>query len=106
MTRFWTCHWQNRFWRPDVNRENAPCCSSGSNSFQKRGVSAGDVAYIVSIADGQLLLGGRMTVKRIVREMRPLRIGTTRTCTTPTSGSSTRRNRALQLTFIVVWRPT
>jgi hypothetical protein len=74
MTRFWTCHWQKRFWRPDVNREHAPCCSSGSNSFRKRGVSVGDLAYIISITEGQLLLGGRMTVKRIVSRDEAVRI--------------------------------
>ena len=66
MVRYWTCHWQNRFWRGDVNTENTPCRSSGSNSFRKRGVSPGGIAYIISLADGQLLLGGRMTVKKIV----------------------------------------
>ena len=57
MTRYWTCHWQNRHWRDDVNPEYKPVCSSGSNSFRKRGVSVGDVVYIVSLADGQLYLG-------------------------------------------------
>jgi len=74
MTRFWTCHWQNRFWRNDVNREYGPCCSSGSNSFRKRGVSVGDVAYIISLADGQLLLGGRMTIRRVVTRDEAVRI--------------------------------
>ena len=66
MVRYWTCHWRNRFWRNDINREYSPCCSSGSNSFRKRGLSLGNVVYIVSMMDGQLLLGGRMTVNRIV----------------------------------------
>ena len=74
MVHFWTCHWQNRFWRDDVNTENTPCCSSGSNSFGKRGVSVGDVAYIISLAEGQLLLGGRMAVKRIVSRNEAVRI--------------------------------
>jgi hypothetical protein len=66
MSRFWTCHWQVRYWRPDVNREGQPVCSSGSNNFGKRGVSVGDIVYIVSLSAGQLYLGGRMTVKRIL----------------------------------------
>lgn len=74
MVRFWTCHWQNRFWRGDVNAEYKAVRSSGSNSFRKRGVSVGDVAFIVSLLDGQLLLGGRMTIKRIVSREERLRI--------------------------------
>ncbi len=75
MTRFWTCYWQNRFWRADVNTEYRSFCASGSNSFRERGVSIDDVAYVVSIAEGQLLLGGRMTIKRIVSRDEAVRIG-------------------------------
>jgi hypothetical protein len=74
MTRYWTCHWQNRYWRGDVNPEYEPVCASGSSSFRKRGVSVGDVVYIVSLADGQLFLGGRMTVKQIVSRAEAARI--------------------------------
>ena len=66
MTRFWTCHWQNRLWRTDINPEYEPVDCSVSNSFSKRGVSSGDVAYIISLANGQFMLGGRMIVDRIV----------------------------------------
>jgi hypothetical protein len=66
MARYWTCHWQNRFWRDEVNHEYSPCCSSGSNLFLKRHVSIGDFAYIISLVDGQFLLGGRMTIKQII----------------------------------------
>lgn len=77
--RFWICHWQNRLWRDDKNSEYQPVCSSGSNMFLKRGVAAGDVAYVVSLADGYLLLGGRMTIKRIVSRRDAVRIrGTNR----------------------------
>jgi hypothetical protein len=65
VTRFWTCHWQNRGWQNDVNQEYDPVHSSGSNMFRARGVSVGDVIYIISLMDGQLMLGGRMTVERI-----------------------------------------
>jgi hypothetical protein len=66
MPRYWTCHWQNRSWHPDINHPYEPIDCSASNSFRKRGVSIGDVAYIVSLADGQLMLGGRMTIEGIV----------------------------------------
>lgn len=74
MVRFWTCHWQFRYWRPDTNRENRPIRSSGSNSFRRRGVSIGDIVYIVSLSKGQLYLGGRMTVKRIVSRTEAIRL--------------------------------
>jgi hypothetical protein len=74
MTRYWTCHWQNRYWRDDVNPEYEPILAAGSNSFRRRGVSIGDVVYIVSLADGQLFLGGRMTVKQIVSRAEAIRL--------------------------------
>lgn len=76
--RSWTCHWQNRYWRPHINRENAPVRGSGSNSFQKRGVSPGDVVYIISLLDGQLLLGGKTVVDRIVPRKEAMQVFKTR----------------------------
>jgi hypothetical protein len=74
VVRFWTCHWQFRYWRADVNHEGRPVRSSGSNNFHKRGVSAGDVVYVVSLGAGQLYLGGRMIVKRIVTRPEAVRL--------------------------------
>ena len=74
MPRFWTCHWQFRYWRPHINREGRPVCSSGSNNFRKRGVAVGDRVYIVSLKAGQLFLGGRMEVKRIVSRREAVRL--------------------------------
>jgi hypothetical protein len=74
VNRFWTSHWQFRFWRPDINREGQPVRSSGSNGFRKRGVSVGDSVYIVSLSAGQLYLGGRMVVKRIVSRSEAARL--------------------------------
>jgi len=64
--RYWTCHWQNRYWRDEINPEGKALAASGSNLFSKRCVRPGDFVYIVSIRDGVLLLGGRMTVGEIV----------------------------------------
>ena len=66
MPRFWTCHWQSKYWRDFVNTEHTPITSSGSNLFTRRGVSPGDKVYIVTIIERQLFLGGRMTVREIV----------------------------------------
>ena len=72
--RFWMCHWQSRYWRPEINREGQPVRSSGSNNFRKRGVSVGDIVYVVSLRTGQLYLGGRMTVKEIVLRPEAVRL--------------------------------
>jgi hypothetical protein len=32
MNRFWTCLWQFRFWRLDINRKGQPVASSGSTN--------------------------------------------------------------------------
>jgi HNH endonuclease len=76
VSRFWTCHWQFRYWRPDVNNEGGCLRSSGGNLYSKRGIRGGDShkAYIVSLSDGQLYLGGRMTVSRIVSRDEAVRI--------------------------------
>src|ERR1035438_7765925 len=59
--RYWTCYWREKYWF--VNEEYAPVESAGG-SFRRRGVSGGDVMYVISQRAGQLLLGGRMTAWR------------------------------------------
>jgi 5-methylcytosine-specific restriction endonuclease McrA len=66
MKRYWTFHWQNRSWRGDVHVEGSRLRISGSNKFRDRGVSVGDSVYVITLVDGRLFLGGRMTVGRIV----------------------------------------
>ncbi len=46
---------------------------SGSNNFTLRGVAKGDRVYIVSIRDGLLLLGGRITVNNIMSREEAIR---------------------------------
>jgi hypothetical protein len=72
--RYWTCQWKNKYWRGDINSEYGPLCSSGSNNFRKRGVSPGDIAYVISVLNGQLYIGGKMTVRRIVSRSEAVRI--------------------------------
>ena len=64
--RYWTVHWQNRYWNRHSNSEGEPIEAAGSNQFIRRGVSPGDSVYVVSLRAGKLLLGGRMTAKKIV----------------------------------------
>lgn len=72
--RYWTCHWQNRFWRTDINQEGEPLQASGSNLFRKRGVAPGDSLYVLSLRGGALLFGGRMTVGDIVSRDEAVRL--------------------------------
>jgi hypothetical protein len=69
--RYWTSYWRENNWL--VNEEYASLRGSGG-SFRKRGVSKGDSLYVVSLRAGQLLLGGRMTVDRIVTRQEAQRI--------------------------------
>jgi hypothetical protein len=74
MPRYFTFHWRQELWRPDVNREGLLIRSSGSNVFKRRGVRGGNILYIVSLIDGHLYVGGRLTVSRIVTRADAVRI--------------------------------
>ncbi len=74
MVRFWTSHWRNQFWRNETNAEYELLEHTSGNSFRRRGVIAGDVIYVVSLADGRLLLGGKMVVKQIASREEAIRI--------------------------------
>ncbi len=69
--RYWTSYWRKHGWFR--NPEYEPV-SISAGSFRKRRVSAGDVLYIVSQDAGQLLLGGRMTVGRVVTRDEAVRV--------------------------------
>jgi len=70
-TRYWTSYWKRQNW--PVNEEYGHLRRS-RGAFRKRGVSIGDVLYIISQRAGQLLLGGRMTVGRFVAREEAVRI--------------------------------
>lgn len=76
VSRFFTCHWQNRYWNTDSNPEGAPLRASGSNRFTQRGARAGKghVVYVITLSAGQLYLGGRMRVSQIVSREEAVRI--------------------------------
>ena len=74
MARFWTNYWKNRYWRDEDNKEYEPIRHSAANTFRRSGVSPGDVIHILSMADGQLFLGGRMTVKQIASKSEAVEI--------------------------------
>ena len=64
--KFWTAHWQSSLWNPKANIEGHPIQASGSGVLEPRGMAPGDVLYIISLSEGQLLLGGRMVGQHIV----------------------------------------
>ena len=102
---FWTNHWLHRSWRDDVNAEYKPLCHAASNTFRRRGVSPGDMVYIVSLADGQLLLGGRMTVKQIVSRDEVVQYCVRMTFTRQASILLAKRATALLSICIADWPP-
>jgi hypothetical protein len=69
--RYWTSYWREKSWLR--NEEYAPLQASGG-SFQQRGISIGDAVYVLSLRAGQLLLGGRILVERIVTRQEAVRI--------------------------------
>lgn len=69
--RYWTSYWRAKYW--SLNEEGAPLSSSGG-SFTKRRISQGDALYVVSLRGGQLLVGGRMIVDKVVSREEAMRI--------------------------------
>jgi hypothetical protein len=76
MTRFFTCYWLNRLWKDAVNPAWRPLQAAGSNKFRARCVQPGQghFVYVITIRDGHLYLGGRMTVSRIVSRSEAVQI--------------------------------
>jgi hypothetical protein len=62
--RAFTTYWKNKTW--DGNPERGGLRHTASNEFRAHGVKAGDRVYITTIRDGQLYVGARLTVKKIV----------------------------------------
>jgi hypothetical protein len=73
---FFTCHWQKRYWVTEANPEGEPLRAAGSNVFTQRGACGGQrhIVYVITLSDGQLYLGGRMGVSRIVSRDEAVRI--------------------------------
>jgi hypothetical protein len=64
MVRFWTSYWRGANWLG--NAEFSEVRYSGGNLFKQRGMTPGDVVYIVSVQRGELFLGGRMQIAEII----------------------------------------
>lgn len=65
-SRFWMTYWEQDTWRYNEEQEGELFRHTAGDNFSRRGVSVGDVVYLVSISNGTLLLGGRMTVGRML----------------------------------------
>ncbi len=74
MKRYWTTHWRSEDWNDKSNTHGARITLTGSNMYRKRGISPGDVVYVVSQRAGKLLLGGRLVVKAIVSRKEAVRL--------------------------------
>lgn len=64
MAKFWTTHWQFK-WYAGNNNSRSKYVASGSNQYVTRGVKPGDYVYVVSLSHGQLYLGRRMIVESV-----------------------------------------
>jgi len=74
MPRYFTFHWRQEFWRPDVNSDGEAIRASGSNVFRQRHLDRDDVLYIVSLIDGYMYLGGKLLVRKIVTRKEAIEI--------------------------------
>lgn len=70
MARYWTSYWRGASWLE--NEEYYPVSWSGG-TYERRGVTSGDIVYIVSVQRGQLFLGGKMQVHEIVSRAEAVR---------------------------------
>jgi hypothetical protein len=71
MIRYWTTYWRGAAWLS--NKEFSPVVSSGG-TFRKRGIKKGDIAYVVSVQQGVLFLGGKMEIGQIVPRREAVKI--------------------------------
>jgi hypothetical protein len=67
MSRYFTHYWRNSTWRYNQDTgEGEPLDQTSGNQFMKRGVSQGDIVYVVTVISGKLYLCGRMVVDEIM----------------------------------------
>lgn len=67
--RFWTQYWKQERWNTERDEWLEVLDHTASNAFRKRGVSSGDRIYTISLSAGELPLGGRIVVDRIVDQL-------------------------------------
>ncbi len=73
MKNYFTHYWTNKTWENEILlcAEDKRYCvlnHSASNEFEKRGVSEGDYVYIVTNIDGEMYLGGRIDVEKLLNQ--------------------------------------
>lgn len=59
--KFFTHYWSNNTWSANRDSEE-PLDYIAGNQFSTRGVEVGDTIYVVTVLEGKLYLGGKMTV--------------------------------------------
>ena len=70
MVRYYTHYWQNATWKHMVKIKKEvkdyKLARAGSNMFRNRNVKVGDYVYVVTVINGELYLGGRICVEKIL----------------------------------------
>lgn len=74
MARYFTTYWKQSTCKADYDAEGEPFISTGSNSFKAGKVKPGDILYATTLADGQLILIGRMCVEQVVTRSQAKRL--------------------------------
>jgi hypothetical protein len=59
-------YWKNHTWIDSQTWSEGRLRHTASNQFRERGVTLGCLIYVVTVIDGQLMLGGRMEVGKLV----------------------------------------
>jgi len=67
MTRYFTAYWKNDSWTRELQR-GATLNHTAANNFRSKGVAPGDVVYIVTVLKGELYVGGKIVVERVVSQ--------------------------------------
>jgi hypothetical protein len=79
MRRYYTHYWTNDTWRREARRADPKAKNkkkrewgllnhTAGNVFKRRGVKSGDVVYVITIMDGELIVGGKIIVDKILNQ--------------------------------------
>ena len=69
--RYLTHYWDNETWEANRGRRGTLSAIYG-NQFFRRGVAIGDLVYVVTVRNGNLLLGGRLEVGSRTKYDKPI----------------------------------
>ena len=67
-TKHFTHYWKNSTWTDGSESEGEPLDHTASNLFGKRGVTKGDLVYVLTVKRGLLYLCARLEVDRVTSQ--------------------------------------